>query len=510
MSVSVVSFVRRALNSDWSAQELAEFYRVEAALLQAGMRVASDRGVTDEGDPWFVFCRAEDDEVIIHFARIRGQYLICAPSYGTHATGRDFRALVRDLVERHKALQPVRRSADVLFHPSSLLVVLVASALFKAGYARAAEVAPATRTAPAAAGPGQAESQPPRTSLAQLEHALDIIARDFPQTAAALSAATFANVPSPGPVPTVVVTAHVAYTPPASHGPPILAQGSADHVVTPLEGAGSVTPSPLLAVNTTPLPGHSAHDLDPVAIGVSTPLTEGSGPAAGAPLTHPLSLLTVPVLHAVDVVVSNESAVSAVPTALANVNDLATTVLHDLGAGEPILYLNSVPEAFNMPLHQSLQVDHASEADQTAGAPLLHTSAAVVAPTEAASVVALSTTTESVASTPSDTASTGLSSASAAAADMAQGPAAMPASEAPPANGLSLSDLGTVLNLVQTFSQEVGSHLAVVVTPTQVVAYDAYAIDHSPAAVSAVTYDFVDGSSVSLVGLPTELPHIHL
>jgi len=43
---------------DWSAQDVAEFYRVEAILVQSGLRVTSARGLTDEGDPWFVFCRA--------------------------------------------------------------------------------------------------------------------------------------------------------------------------------------------------------------------------------------------------------------------------------------------------------------------------------------------------------------------------------------------------------------------------------------------------------------------
>jgi hypothetical protein len=53
----------------------------------------------------------------------------------------------------------------------------------------------------------------------------------------------------------------------------------------------------------------------------------------------------------------------------------------------------------------------------------------------------------------------------------------------------------------------VGSRLAVLVTSNQVIAYDSYAIDHTPAAVTAGTDDFADGSSVSLVGLPAELPH---
>jgi len=37
----------------------------------------------------------DDDEVIIHFARIHGRYVISSPAYCGDAAGYDFRALVR-------------------------------------------------------------------------------------------------------------------------------------------------------------------------------------------------------------------------------------------------------------------------------------------------------------------------------------------------------------------------------------------------------------------------------
>ena len=77
MAAELLSFFRpaKSVSGDWSTQEIAEFYRVEAALVQAGASVCVDRGVSDEGDPWFVFCRAVDGEVIVHFARIAGEAL---------------------------------------------------------------------------------------------------------------------------------------------------------------------------------------------------------------------------------------------------------------------------------------------------------------------------------------------------------------------------------------------------------------------------------------------------
>jgi hypothetical protein len=51
----VLPFLRRPpKSSDWNQQELSDFYRVESALLQGGLSVTTDRGISDEGDPWFI------------------------------------------------------------------------------------------------------------------------------------------------------------------------------------------------------------------------------------------------------------------------------------------------------------------------------------------------------------------------------------------------------------------------------------------------------------------------
>ena len=80
MSANVVQLERIFRRSwDWSPRELAEFYRVESALIQAGLKIDKERGVSDEGDPWFAFCRPDDSEVIVHIARIGGIYILAAP-----------------------------------------------------------------------------------------------------------------------------------------------------------------------------------------------------------------------------------------------------------------------------------------------------------------------------------------------------------------------------------------------------------------------------------------------
>jgi hypothetical protein len=128
----VLSFFRRsAPSSDWSQQELAEFYRVESVLLQGGLSVSTDRGITDEGDPWFVFCRADNEEVIAHFARIAYEYVVASSFHTGAARGRDFRKLIRDMLDRHP-LMPVKRNSGqkVFLHPSTLLLALLASSYF--------------------------------------------------------------------------------------------------------------------------------------------------------------------------------------------------------------------------------------------------------------------------------------------------------------------------------------------------------------------------------------------
>jgi hypothetical protein len=126
----VLSFLRpRPSSSDWTQEELAEFYRVESALLQGGLVVTTDRGLTDEGDPWFVFCIPESEEVIAHFARMDGHYLVASSAFSGIARGRDFKLLVRELMQSHPLMLPRHNGRDekIFLHPVALLAALVAA-----------------------------------------------------------------------------------------------------------------------------------------------------------------------------------------------------------------------------------------------------------------------------------------------------------------------------------------------------------------------------------------------
>jgi hypothetical protein len=95
-----VSTVRKAevrfRRGDWSTPELAHFYRLVTVLWNDGISIETDRGASDEGDPWFVFYDADSAEVLAHFARISGTYAIWTPCLDGCLTGH----ILRDLIER--------------------------------------------------------------------------------------------------------------------------------------------------------------------------------------------------------------------------------------------------------------------------------------------------------------------------------------------------------------------------------------------------------------------------
>src|SRR5262245_16364002 len=142
MSASIVSIdplLRRG--RDWSSQELAEFYRVESALVQAGLNIDTERGLSDEGEPWFAFCRRYDGEVIVHIARIGGFYTLAGPAYEGIAYGTDIGTLVRDLISRYPLVQVAGNKrgspSNIFLHPAALLAAAVATAFFKSSEAHA-------------------------------------------------------------------------------------------------------------------------------------------------------------------------------------------------------------------------------------------------------------------------------------------------------------------------------------------------------------------------------------
>lgn len=134
---TVLYFSRfKAKPSDWSNQDLAEFYRVESALAQAGFPVEFDRGLTDEGDPWCAFCRSDTGEVVVHFARIDGRCVVASPALGLSLEGTNFQEVVRQFLSTLPAVTPRQRfgrDGQLFLHPAAMIVALVATAFCASG-----------------------------------------------------------------------------------------------------------------------------------------------------------------------------------------------------------------------------------------------------------------------------------------------------------------------------------------------------------------------------------------
>ena len=78
---------------DWTNQELASIYRVKRLLDAAGVPNILERGITDEGDPWCVFCTPMSD-VFVHLCRVDHRYILDSPNLKSPLVGTDFGNLI--------------------------------------------------------------------------------------------------------------------------------------------------------------------------------------------------------------------------------------------------------------------------------------------------------------------------------------------------------------------------------------------------------------------------------
>lgn len=84
---------------DWTNQELAQLHRLVIGLRSLGLCFETDRGMSDEGDPWFAFYDDGSDEVFAHFARISGSFVACAPWIKGSLCGTVMRQLMKRFVD---------------------------------------------------------------------------------------------------------------------------------------------------------------------------------------------------------------------------------------------------------------------------------------------------------------------------------------------------------------------------------------------------------------------------
>lgn len=142
-----------ASSGDWSNEELASIYRALRLLQGAGVAVEVDRGVTDDGSPWCIFCSAQGD-VLVHIARIDRGYVLDGVGLEAPIRGRTFDELIDRFVghrrddaaaDRKAGLSDIldlskRRDEKLFVHPAAQLAALLWAAMVVKDIALAQEM----------------------------------------------------------------------------------------------------------------------------------------------------------------------------------------------------------------------------------------------------------------------------------------------------------------------------------------------------------------------------------
>lgn len=143
----------------WTTTELGELFRVAHVLRQSGMTIETDMGLSDEGDPWFVFYSVQSEDVIAHFARINGEIVVHGLSSGGVVSGVNLHDVVRQLqpVQTMERQQTSQTDRSVVLHPFMLLVAFVAASFLATEESQAAT--PVEKTAAKAEAAGDAAAK---------------------------------------------------------------------------------------------------------------------------------------------------------------------------------------------------------------------------------------------------------------------------------------------------------------------------------------------------------------
>jgi hypothetical protein len=91
----------------WANHEFDLLLGAAKFLRSEGADLVMDHGVTDEGEPWCVFCDPESGDVFAHFARIAGKYLACVPLRRHALTGCGLNALLDRFLQSRCIVWPM-------------------------------------------------------------------------------------------------------------------------------------------------------------------------------------------------------------------------------------------------------------------------------------------------------------------------------------------------------------------------------------------------------------------
>jgi hypothetical protein len=120
---------------DWDNQERAHLARVLESLERAGFDAELEAGLSDEGDPWAVFCLADTNDVIVHIARIDHQYIFDSSILNVILQGKSFDSIVEKFIQMRSIVLPKAektQSSQISLHPSAMLSAIVLTAFLVA------------------------------------------------------------------------------------------------------------------------------------------------------------------------------------------------------------------------------------------------------------------------------------------------------------------------------------------------------------------------------------------
>ena len=182
--------VIQVAGADWSQQELADFYRAHRLLVQNGVAIGLDRGLSDTGDPWMVFYDTASEDVFLHIARFDRCCILVSETLRLHLSRASITDLIVAFEEAVRDITQPRReqSANVLLHPAARIIMSLSAVflMFKLENGGVVHARPALDTAASDAvrKADHATSSRPQQALARL---LDIT--DAPGAAAAIAGA---------------------------------------------------------------------------------------------------------------------------------------------------------------------------------------------------------------------------------------------------------------------------------------------------------------------------------
>lgn len=149
---ALIPFRRRETPAGWRQGELAECFRVVDLLARTGLPVAIQTGLTDEGDPWAVVLRDDTGDVLMHLARMDGEFLVASAASSEAERGHDLRSVIdaafsRDALGIVVRQKRVYKNDGLFLHPSTLMAAVIVTAWMHTEGSRArAEALLATST----------------------------------------------------------------------------------------------------------------------------------------------------------------------------------------------------------------------------------------------------------------------------------------------------------------------------------------------------------------------------